>query len=296
MAWRLYNSQGLEKASLISLSSNLVDNDGYLAANSATKVPTQAAVKAALTLLLTAASNVWSGDNSYTGTGDFTNGNLLLPEGTGVALEDWLIWDTTRKMLTIGDSQRARAVAPVGWCTWIFPDFPPTTGVAGANITLAANGGTVVFPIRVPAHALIDSLYLGTGDSTLARSWKWAIYDMPLNNGNSGENTLPLRISGTVSYTATSAGLLASNPSTQPFYLEPGCYILAIQNTHATNTLAIQTFAQAVYTGQTVAKTKTLSNPIGSTIDIVTATWTASGVEPVVRIKCRIAGMTTVWG
>lgn len=275
------------------VSGTAIDTDSTMAANSDTLLASQKAIKSHINALVFLLAQ----NNNVTGTGNFASGHLRVPGEFANIDDGFLQYNSSVPSLLIGDSQRARSVSVVGWTPYAFPVAPMSTGAQGSAIALAANGGSLIVPIHVPAHMLLDTVLIGFSDTTAARSYKWGIFDMPLNNGNAGENTLPLNIdiSTEDSYTAAAAGLRSSVPSTQPWYLAPGVYMMLIQNRHATNGLSISTFNQGVYTGQFVCKTKTLTNPFTTTVDIVAATWTGQVTIPAIRLKGRIAGMTAAW-
>lgn len=299
MAWRLYNSTGLQKASLVSLSSSVVDNDGYLAANSASKVPTQAAVKASLTLLLTAASNVWSGNNSYTGTGDFSNGDMLLPSGAGVLDELFINWDTTKKLVTIGDGVRARSVSSGGWVPFAFPiGFNLANTYTTTGFTLSANGMSAMIPIDVPGHMILTSIFVSNVDATLARTLGWDLYRQDQQTPVAGENTLTRVATSSANDTFTATVASIRPIACADTYLSPGVYWLVLQNRHATNTYSVGFVASgnmANGTTMPVNRFKQTTNPNGSTLDFVAATWSANSSMLGVRLAGKVFGQSSAF-
>jgi hypothetical protein len=143
----------------------------------------------------------------------------------------------------------------------------------------------------LPTHTLVHELIFWNTDSATARSTEWRLYKERLNAGNAGEATLDEvpGMNGTWSATPGSAGFRISGATT-PGYVAPGVYVLAIRNTHASNTCGIG----ADNTGPALgfySSTKSGVSALGSTLDVVTG-WT-NGTEIIsAHFRNRVFGKT----
>lgn len=227
---------------------------------------------------------------------NMASGSLVLP-ATASALattEGAAKWDTTLKQSVIYDGTRERTVSPVGFQPFALPNGHLISSAYSAVVTLAAAGGTIVIPMFLHASMLLQSVSVVNTDVSGAKTWGWDLY-IDRNNGSNSIN----RVVGSTSdesFTATVASLRTINASTAGIYLAPGCYYLAVQNRHASNTFGLGTQSNsASVLDSTQAKTKTTTNPNGSTLDIIAATWTASKNSPGVRMNGRAAADTVAW-
>jgi hypothetical protein len=197
---------------------------------------------------------------------------LAWPAGTVVELR------VTAAALTRYEAAAASAAAAIaaiqGWAPHAYSLGMPQNGVPTTGLTLAANGGSVAFPIWIPSKMKADSITVRTLDTTLARSLEVRLYQQ-VNNVPVTDNTLTAITGsdGSISYTASAAANRTMTFSGSPLTLQPGLYWCVVRNTHATNTLSIGTIAAGTLSGDH-GQTKTLGSALGSTLDFVAATWT----------------------
>ncbi len=235
-----------------------------------------------------------------TGGGDTLNPvTMKLPAAMGTTAGQ-VEYDTATYRVNVYDSQRERTVSAVGWMPHVLP-FAYDPGVAFSTaVALAANGGSMLIPMVVPANMLFQDVSVRNTDSASARTWMWDLYVNDLNNGNGGENTARRVATGSAaeSFTASAASNRFIACSGAPVYLAPGVYFLVIQNQHATNTFGIGTTAQnaaSVALTTATGKTKTTTNPNGATLDLVAATWTTINPSIGVIMRGRVLGQTAAW-
>jgi hypothetical protein len=227
---------------------------------------------------------------------DVSAGKLTLPvNASAETIEGALRWDSTLKALAQHNGQR-ELYGPRGWQPYAYPFGGGAGLVTTTALTLAANGGALACPIVADGHMLLQSLVLRSTDTTLARSAEWRLYAQRLNNGNAGENAVDEvpTANGTFSFTAAAASNQTSTPSGAPIYLAPGLYWIVIRNTHATNTFGLGTAAAGTM-ALTTGKTKTLSAALGSTLDFVAATWTATTGIAGIALRGRVFGETAAY-
>jgi hypothetical protein len=211
--------------------------------------------------------------------------------------EGYAAWQSTTKRLLLYDAQRERALSSVGWTPSALPLIYDPSAALTTAYALAANGGTLVIPILVTGHMLLQGVTVRNTDAASARSWRWHLYEQYLNNGNAGENTLT-RIesgNGNDSFTAAAASNRTLNGTSAPVYLAPGVYWLAIQNVHATSTFGLGSTAAGSAFAPNSAQSKTLAVPLGATLDMVAATWTKLADIYGVRLNGRVFGQTTAF-
>jgi len=224
---------------------------------------------------------------------DIASGSLVLPATASAlaATEGATKWDSTLKQEVIYDGTRERTVSPVGFQPYAHPlNFVYNASYANA-INLAANGGTIVAPILLHASMLLESITLVSVDASLARTWGWDLY-VDRNNASNSVNRVA---NSTADETFTAPGgnrTIAA--ASAPVYLSPGVYWLAIQCRHATNTFGVGGTGGSG-SNFTTLRTKTTSNPNGTTLDIITATWAASSAMIGVRLNGRVAANTAIW-
>ena len=163
--------------------------------------------------------------------------------------------------------------------TYMNAGYQPYAGAIGDNpaalVTannLAANGGTLVYPFIITGPMRLQSVSLRNLDTANPRSWTWAIYQ-DLHNITDAIARIAVA-SGSDAFTPTVASTRTLAASGAPFYLPPGSYWIAIQNNHATNTFNIGMAAAAGFITRSI--TKTLTPGLGTTLDIVAATWVTS--------------------
>lgn len=226
---------------------------------------------------------------------NMASGSLVLP-ATASALattEGAAKWDTTLKQSVIYDGTRERTVSPVGFQPFAHPLNYVYTSAFSTALTLPANGGSVIMPVVLHASMLLQSITANNTDVATARTWGWDLYV----DRNNGSNSVDRVASSSADETFTAAG--QSNrtitAASAPVYLAPGVYWLVIQSRHATSSFGLASTAGAGTTNFTSIKTKTTSNPNGSTLDIIAATWSTSTSVAGVRLNGRVAANTVAW-
>lgn len=198
----------------------------------------------------------------------------------------------------IYDGQRFRAISPVGWLPYALMEPYGWNGtITIGSDALAANGGSAAVPIILRSHMLLQSVSIRNGDTASARTWAWDLYIQDLNNGNSGENTLRrvAASNGSETFTAAAASIRTLDVTSAPVYLPPGAYWLVVQNRHASNTFNVtnSTSSTNFWSTLTTSQIKTTTNPNGSTLDFVAATWTKADKWYFFRLNGRIFGQAT---
>lgn len=78
-----------------------------------------------------------------------------------------------------------------------------------------------------------------------------------------------------------------------PVYLPPGLYWLVIRNTDSTSAFSLSCAATGTFQNDQM-QTKTIG-ALGSTLDMVAATWTKSGLSPAVILEGRVFGQTAAF-
>ena len=227
---------------------------------------------------------------------DMTGGSLVLPATASAlaATEGAAKWDSTLKQMALYDGVRERVVSPIGYQPFALPSGHLISSAYSLVTTLAAAGGTVVIPIFLHAGMLLQSVSAVNTDVSLVKTWGWDLY-VDRSNGSNSINRVA-QSTADETFTAAAASLRTINASTAGIYLAPGCYYLAVQNRHASNTFGLGSqFNSSSILDSTQAKTKTTTNPNGSTLDIIAATWTAIKNSPGVRLNGRAANDTVAW-
>lgn len=210
--------------------------------------------------------------------------------------EGLMVYATDTDLLNVYDGQRWRNVCDAGWMPYAHPINFVASAAFTTALALAANGGSIAIPVWVDGHMLLESASIRNTDTGTARSWRWDLYAQYLNNGNSGENTLT-RVAASNGSDAFTPGGAASTRTlavtSAPVYIGPGLYWLVIQCTHATNNIGIGSTAASAAFALNTAQTKTTTNPNGSTLDFVAATWTKVTAIYAARLNGRVFGQTT---
>lgn len=235
---------------------------------------------------------------TLTGAIDANGATLRLPT-TASALtttEGYFKWDSTEDILKVYDGTRERGASGYGYMPFATPASYSATQASATAVNLAATNGGMLIPIYLAGHMLLQSVSLWNTDTTLSRSWKWAIYADRANASNSVDRIAASNASDT--FTAAAASARTSAAASPPTYLPPGAYWLFIQNDGGTNTFGVGTQA-AGNGGMALPQYKTKNgaavtyNP--STLDIITATWNAGTAIPAVRLNGRVAANTVAW-
>lgn len=236
------------------------------------------------------------GNEAFTGAKDYSGATLRVPVSAGGAVtttEGYWQWDSTNKLFKWYDGTRERGMA-WGYQAWAAQiGFNQSSSFSTASNTLAANGGTMLIPVVLAAHMLLQSVTVQNNDTTLQRIWGWDLY-VDIDNANNSVQRVATGTSNET-FTATAASARTINASVTPTYLPPGAYWLAIQNRHPSNTFALGIQAAGLTSPPSTGKTKTTTNANGSTLDIITATWTAIGATISGVLRGRVAADTVAW-
>lgn len=205
-------------------------------------------------------------------------------------------YNSDREVYKSYDGQRYRNTSETGWLPYAYPlHFDPGAAFTTA-LSLPANGGSIAIPVYLPSHMLLQSVTIRNTDTATARTVNFALYEQRLNNGNGSENTLDrVAVGNALSYTPGAASTRTITCSTAPQYLGPGAYWLVIQNQHATSTFGLGSTASSAAFAPNTAQTKTTTNPNGTTLDFVAATWTKTTAIYAVRLDGRVFGQTTAF-
>lgn len=171
--------------------------------------------------------------------------------------------------------------------------FNPGNAYAN-NTALAAVSGTILIPIQLSGHMLLDNVSILNTDTTNPRSWNWNLYVDDYNNNNAIRRVAAG--SAPDAFTASAASLRSIAATSVPVYLRPGSYWLAIQNLHATNTfgIGVQALGGSAFVPAS-AKTKTTGGTNGATLDIIAATWTVVAGTYAAQLRGRAAGNNVAW-
>ena len=244
------------------------------------------------------ADGIYIMEDTGTVTGPFAApANRMVSNTTALTTtEGFLRWDSTRKHVILYDGQRERGITPVGWLPYAMMQGVVPTNAFASSITLAANGGSVAIPMMLNAPMLLERVSLRNNDTATARTWGWDLYEQYANNGNGSENTLTRRAacSANDTFTPGAASNRTLTASSAPVFLAPGLFWLVIQCRHASNNFALACNAAGVFSAN-MAQTKTTTNPNGSTLDFVAATWTKIADLPAARLNGRVFGQTSAF-
>lgn len=215
----------------------------------------------------------------------------------GSPAEGLQVYESDTEHDNVYDAQRFRGISARGWCPYAYPINFVASAAFTTNLVLAANGGSIAIPIAVVGHLLLESVSVRNLDVSTARTWGWDLYEQFLNNGNGGENTLTRVVAsnGNETFTPGAASTRTLAASGAPVYLAPGTYWLVVQCRHASNNFVLGSTAASAAFALNSAQTKTTTNPNGSTLDFVAATWTKVTAIYAVRLNGRVFGETTVF-
>jgi hypothetical protein len=215
--------------------------------------------------------------------------DITVSDGALTTTEGKILWRGTRKVLDLYDNARERAMSAVGWQPFALQLGASNGVTASVTAALAANGGTGVVPIDVTGHLLLDGIAVYNMDATLARELEWRLYEDRANASNSVNEIAGAN--GTLSFTAAANAVRTSKVAT-PVYLGPGIYWLALRNTHASNSFGIAVTTPSRLSVSTPCwLTKTLGSALGSTLDLVAATWSIDGNQVSARLDGRVLAM-----
>lgn len=189
---------------------------------------------------------------------------------------------------------RTATLPAAGWLPWAMPiGVDHKMDFSTASRVLAANGGAVATAIIVDAPMMLRSVAIYQNSSGLTRTWNWAIYRQDTQTETPAENTLTqVAVGAGETFTAVPGKREVNVIANGVVYLPPGCYWIVIQNQHATNNFSLGTVTVAAGMGDT-HQVKTLTNPFGSTLDFVAATWTKYPSYLGIRINGEVFGEST---
>lgn len=222
-------------------------------------------------------------------------GKLSLPVGTAAltATEGFAQWNNSRRFLALYDSVREKPLSEIGWLPFAFHGSASGIEPVTTNVVLPAVGGSVAIPIYLPAPMLLQSVSVKNNDAATARSWEFRLYEDRRNNNNTLDEVAGAN--GSESFTPGAASVRTVNVAGAPVILPPGIYWLVVRNTHATSTWTIGATAGTAPWQTNSAQTKTLGSALGSTLDLVAATWTkVTGVYGA-RLNGRVFGQATAF-
>ena len=316
MSWQIYDANSAIKSSLPAIPASLITSGQVAVARGGTGADLSASTGDLVVTAgtMTANTKTGTGDSvratspslttpaiagaTLTGTID-ANGATMRAPTTGSSLtttEGYFKWDSTDKLLKVYDGARERSGGGYGYMPFATPASYSATQAAATAVNLQATNGGMLIPIFLAGHMLLQSVSLWNTDTTLSRSWRWAIYADRANASNSVDRIANSNASDT--FTAAAASARTSAAASPPTYLPPGAYWLFIQNDGGTNTFGVGTQA-AGNGGMGLAQYKTKNGAAGSynpsTLDIIAATWTAGTAVPAVRLNGRVAANTVAW-
>lgn len=211
-----------------------------------------------------------------TGTLDVDSGEVNLPFGSTApgSFGGRTRFNNTYGGLQIYDGVRVRGINPLGYLPYAEPMGWYNQAVYASSSPVAV-GTVVIFPVFLPASMQLYSVSVFNRDTASARSWAWSLYLDAYNNANS-----LIRVAasnGADAFTASAISTRTLAASSGPIELSPGLYWLAFQNQHASNTFGLgfdATASSASWTAKKTSKAKLSMANLGSTLDIVAATWT----------------------
>jgi len=248
-----------------------------------------------------ASHNTGAGSNSIshtinadsTGTtADFTIESVA-PNGTDF-VDLKVVSETVGNRVYINDHLSRQSILPAaGWLPYAMQDGASNmTNFSSASVVIAAAGDIYTIPININAPMLLRSVSVWNNDTATERTWNWSLFTQLYNIGSTDNNTLTRHAVGTAAETFTPAGaasLRTIAASSAAVYLPPGLYWLGVQNQHATNTFSLGRIAAVTNMGNTV-QNKVVTNPVGTTLDFVAATWTRTGGVYGVRLNGDVFG------
>lgn len=206
--------------------------------------------------------------------------SLIIPVGTGslATTEGAIGWHSSSDFLRMYDDSQEIGIGERGWAPYGLQVGFDSGAALTSTVTIAANGGSLAIPMVVPAHMKLRSVTVRNVATTTARTWGWDLYVQRHETASGSQNTLDRVAQSTAdqSFTPAAASNQTIAASGAPVYLSPGLYWLVIQSRHATSTFllggtAVSTVVAALLN---MGQLKTTTNPNGSTLDFVAATWT----------------------
>lgn len=185
-----------------------------------------------------------------------------------------------------------------GWAPKAYSLHHVPNGDYTTAITLPANGGSILVPVRVPAPMKLTTFSFYGTDTTGPRDWECALYYDA--NGSASATMIQGTESNnfTNSTTVSAAGVRnASYATGTPIWLPAGILWAVIRNTHATNTMGVGSIAAAgSFSAYNSHAVKTLGSFLGAaqTLDLVTS-WTKATGIPGVMLQGRSLNQSTTF-
>jgi hypothetical protein len=221
---------------------------------------------------------------------DQSAGAFIIPtSGTPPATTGQVVWNTTAKYTQIYDGVQVRDIGSAGWVPYARQIGASASQAWASAAAMAAVSGTYLIPIHVVGHMNLYSVSVFNKDTTLQRSWTWALYCDRLNNASAIAQVAVASGTDTFTASAISTRTLTASAIT---YIPPGFYWLALQNVHATQTFAVAADTVAASWAPNNMRFKTLGATLGSTLDIVTS-WTNITSIFAAQLNGNIAGQST---
>lgn len=186
--------------------------------------------------------------------------------------------DTNYLLPAVIDVNGRKAPLPAsGFLPFAFPVGWTITATSPSAYTMPANGGAIACAFFLAAPMMLRSVSVWNNNVNGARTWDWYLFQQYTQTEASAENTLHVVAQGSSAetFTAAAASRRTITAGSAPVYIPPGAYWMVIQCQHASNSFIItyQTYSGNMQTIN-LEQEKTVTNPIGSTLDFVAATWT----------------------
>ena len=186
----------------------------------------------------------------------------------------------------------ATSTNAAGFMPFAYPIGGSPTDTGTTTLTLAANGGSLAFPVELTAPLDCYGLILRNTDTTLQRSFHWAIYQQMSETGPLLNEEDLTRVMGgaTFTFTASAASTRSSESQPNPTRIGPGIFWCVIRNAHATNTFGLGVQAAGTL-AMNMGQTKTLPS-LPDPLDFTAATWVKVTSIPNIRLHGNVFGAT----
>lgn len=233
---------------------------------------------------------------SYTASGTHDGAGTPFAAGTPAELKSsatgWSFkGDGTMIVGSVSRQADSSRFDPVGEIAYAYGGEMSGYEATTTSTTLAANGGSVAIPVRLDTPMFLQSVSIRNNDVASARSWNWSLWTAQ------GTATGTRIAVGTAAdaFTAGAASNRTIAAASAPVLLRPGLYWIVIQCQHATNNFLIGGPAAGNLSAIDAAQTKTLTNPLSTTLDFTAATWTKVTTAPIVRLNGRVFGQAVAF-
>lgn len=191
--------------------------------------------------------------------------------------------------------------ADMGWVGAAYPLVYSPTAAFTTNLSIPANGGTILIPMVVQANMSLNNLTFHVRSTAIEITWGWDLYRQDLEDHDAA-NTILRRVAQSEGNETVTLGGSPSNRNLAAagagvtfggVSLSPGLYWAAIQNRHATNAFNMGSAAASAEFSGTSARQHTTSNPNGGTLDTAPFILSATSILPV-RLRGFALGTTPV--